>query len=151
MAIAVPFTGGCACGGVRYGCSAAPLVMFRCHCRDCQRATGSPFAANVWVAASAFAYTSGEPKYYVVKSARGTTVYHGFCPACGSPLGMHIGERPDFMGIRAASLDDPRGLEPVADLWTCRVYPWDSLNPDLRQFETQPTPEEFQALLATRS
>jgi len=151
MSISVPFTGGCACGAIRYECSAQPLLMFRCHCRDCQRATGSPFAANVWAAASAFTFTSGEPKSYVVKSARGSTVYHDFCPACGAPIGMHIGELPDFILLRAASLDDPSGLEPVADLWTCRVYPWDSLNPDLRQYETQPTIEELQAMIASRS
>ena len=39
----VPLTGGCACGAIRYSCSSAPLYMGNCHCRDCQRATGSAF------------------------------------------------------------------------------------------------------------
>ncbi len=150
MAVSVPFTGGCACGAVRYECSAAPLAMSRCHCRDCQRATGGPFAANVGVAASAFTFTAGEPTYYVVQSDLGNTVSHGFCPACGSPLGMKTDAFPDFMVVRAASLDDPSGLEPAMEVYTSRAYPWDALNPDLPHFETQPTAEEIQAVIASR-
>ncbi len=36
----IPFTGGCACRAILYECTAEPLEMFRCHCRDCQRASG---------------------------------------------------------------------------------------------------------------
>jgi hypothetical protein len=38
-----PFSGGCACGAIRYECSAAPIFALNCHCRDCQRATGKPY------------------------------------------------------------------------------------------------------------
>jgi hypothetical protein len=37
--------GGCACGAVRYETDATPVAMFNCHCRDCQRASGSGYAA----------------------------------------------------------------------------------------------------------
>ena len=59
---------------------------------------------------------------------------------------------PDLMGVRAASLDDASGLAPVAEVWTCRAYPWDSLNPELPHFETQPSSEEeVQAIIASPS
>jgi hypothetical protein len=39
----IPFSGGCVCGAVRYECSAEPIMMFKCHCSDCQRLTGGEF------------------------------------------------------------------------------------------------------------
>jgi len=58
------FTGGCACGAIRYEVTAEPIVMFNCHCRDCQRATGTAFSAVVYVPAKAFKITKGSPRYY---------------------------------------------------------------------------------------
>ena len=150
MTMTVPCMGGCACGAVRYECSAAPVFMFLCHCRDCQRATGNPFAANVWFAVSALCFLNGEPQYHVVQSL-GNTVDHGFCPACGSPLGMKSSGFPDIIGVRAATLDDPSGLEPLAELWTCRAYPWEPLNPNLPHFERNLTADDLRALLDSRS
>ncbi len=43
----IPFTGGCACGAIRYACNGEPLTMFHCHCRDCQRATGAPYSLGI--------------------------------------------------------------------------------------------------------
>jgi len=50
----IPFTGGCACGAIRYECTAEPVIMVKCHCRDCQHITGGGFAAAVLVPAEAF-------------------------------------------------------------------------------------------------
>ena len=55
-------TGGCMCGAVRYECGADPIAMGNCHCRDCQRATGSAFAAAVLVPTSTV-NIRGEVKY----------------------------------------------------------------------------------------
>src|SRR6266508_1325480 len=82
----VPFFGGCACGATRYECSAEPLYMGNCHCRDCQRATGSAYFAAVGVAASAFRLTSGAPQYYEKSADSGNMMRRAFCPRCGSPL-----------------------------------------------------------------
>ncbi len=45
----IPFTGGCSCGAIRYECTAEPIMMLKCHCRDCQQVTGGGFAAAVLV------------------------------------------------------------------------------------------------------
>lgn len=57
----VPFPGGCACGAIRYTCSAEPCYMGNCHCRDCQSAIGSAYLAAVLVKETDFSLTSGEP------------------------------------------------------------------------------------------
>lgn len=63
-----PLTGGCACGAVRFESSAEPLVSLQCHCRDCQRASGGPFASYVVVPAGAFNLTHGHPAYHLTES-----------------------------------------------------------------------------------
>ncbi len=150
MPISVPFSGGCACGAIRYECSAEPLLTWKCHCRDCQRSTGSAFVGVVFVPAAALTLTKGNPKYYVVKGESGNTVRRGFCPDCGSPVIAKGDAFPDFQGVAVASLDDPSGVEPAADIWTASAQPWDYMNPALPKYEHQPTEEEFQALLASR-
>ena len=141
MVVSIPFGGGCACGAIRYECTSLPLFVFQCHCRDCQRATGGPYAVNVWFRLPDISF-SAEPTNFVVQADSGNSVHHYFCPACGSPLGM---ERAGSFArsVRAASLDDPSWLDPMANVWTCNVYPWEQLNPALEAFETQPREDEW--------
>ena len=70
-----PFLGGCACGAIRYECTAVPVAMFKCHCRDCQRAAGGAFTPIVVVPADSFKLTSGTPRYYTppARPAAGTS------------------------------------------------------------------------------
>ncbi len=137
-----PVEGGCACGAIRYQCTTEPLFVFQCRCRDCQRATGGAFATNVWFAADAISF-SKEPKNYVVEAATGNRVYHFFCPDCGSPLGMRSDGFSDFRGVRAASLDDASGLEPIANVWKSNGYPWEHIDADLFGSDTQPDLDHF--------
>jgi len=94
------------CGTVRYECTADPIAMGNCHCRDCQRATGSAFAAAVLVPTSTVNIT-GEVKYYEVIGDSGAIVRRGFWPNCGARLFGKPTASPDIMGIMAGSLDDP--------------------------------------------
>ena len=57
-------TGGCACGDIRYTVSGAPLYMGNCHCRDCQRATGSAFFPAVLIKEADFTLESGDPSWF---------------------------------------------------------------------------------------
>jgi hypothetical protein len=59
-------TGGCACRNVRYECTEDPIVKLICHCRDCQRASGSAFAAIMMMAADKFRFLRGKPCYHEV-------------------------------------------------------------------------------------
>ena len=80
-----PFSGGCACGSIRYVCSRASIAMLNCHCRDCQRSSGAPFASGFIIQVSDTAI-SGTPKTYSVRAGSGSLTTRSFCAECGSPL-----------------------------------------------------------------
>jgi len=110
------FTGGCACGAIRYECSAEPIAMFNCHCRDCQRLSGGPYTAVVYMPAKAVKITKGTPCYYNTPSAALGDNKRGFCPDCGSRLFGGITDQGH--GITASSLDDPSLYKPQFDIFT---------------------------------
>ena len=131
------FTGGCMCGAVRYECGTDPIAMGNCHCRDCQRATGSAFAAAVLVPVSAVKIT-GEVKYYEVIGDSGGIVRRGFCPNCGARLFGRSAASPGGISIMAGTLDDSSWFTPQADIYTASAQPWDYMHPDLPKFPGPP-------------
>lgn len=129
------FTGGCACGALRYESSGPPIAMVNCHCRDCQRAGGSGYSPTIVVRRASFGVTHGVPTYYQCTSQSGNTARRAFCGLCGSPLFASSSARPDFVGIRAGSLDDPSWFRPTSEVWTQSAQPWDLLQPDTIKYE----------------
>ena len=134
----LPLTGGCACGAIRYEATAEPVVMFHCHCRDCQRASGGPFTSFVIVPAEAFRFSQGSVRLHDSPSHRGGKTHRGFCADCGSPILAKTDANPDIVAIRTASLDDPSWFNPQMDVWTSDAHPWDQMNPALPKFEKYP-------------
>lgn len=135
--MATQFTGGCACGALRYECNADPMFMGNCHCRDCQKAGGSAYEPAIGVPAAALKIT-GTVKYYDAKADSGNTVSRGFCPECGSRvLGKTSGMR-DLAIVLAGSLDDGSKFQPQMDVYTSSAQSWDHMNPALPKFEKMP-------------
>ena len=99
MSISVPFTGGCACGAIRYECSAEPMLSLNCHCRDCQRFTGSAYTATLIIPKAALTVT-GLAKHYDVPTHSGGTARRFFCGDCG--VARVRDSRRDVRGHRAA-------------------------------------------------
>jgi hypothetical protein len=130
------FTGGCLCGAIRYEVSAEPMMMFNCHCRDCQRTTGTAFTPVIYVPAEAFRITQGSPHYYSTSSDMGGRNKRGFCPECGSRL--FGGASETGQGIAASSLDDPSLFKPELHMWASDAQPWDQMDPKLPKFEEYP-------------
>jgi len=134
----LPLTGGCACGAIRYETTAEPVVMFHCHCRDCQRASGGPFTSFVIVPAEAFRFSQGSVRLHDSPSHRGGKTHRGFCADCGSPILAKTDANPDIVAIRTASMDDPSWFNLEMDVWTSDAHPWDQMNPALPKFEKYP-------------
>jgi hypothetical protein len=134
--MSAPFTGGCACGAIRYEVNATPITIFNCQWRDCQRTTGGAFTPIVCVPAKAFKIRKGSPRYYSTPSEMAGHNQRGFCPECGSRL--FGGETERGQGITASSLDDPSLFEPKVNMWISDAQPWDHMDSSLPTFEKYP-------------
>ena len=136
------FSGGCACGAIRYECLHAPVAMFKCHCRDCQHASGTGHFPSVFVSKKDFHVNKGQPRIHVVTAASGASAHRAFCAECGSPLFGWSTSRPDFIGVRVGSLDDSSWFSPTWDFWTVSAQPWDVMNEETQKIGTEPPPKE---------
>ena len=130
-------TGGCLCGAVRYECAAEPLFSGNCHCRDCQKATGSAYVPAFAVPVVSVKIT-GDVKYFESSADSGNTFSRGFCPTCGGRVFGKTSGFPELILITAGSLDDPSRFKPSMDFFTASAQPWDHMNPDLPKFVKQP-------------
>ena len=148
MKVQIPYTGGCACGAVRYTCSAEPMMLRNCHCQDCQRATGSAFAAILSLPINGFRLDRGTTISNTTVGDNGNTVTRHSCEACGSLLHGFASAFPDLVSLAVGSLDDPSGFCPDFELFTSRAHAWALGYPESRKFETMPTAEQFEELLA---
>jgi len=100
--LALPVTGGCQCGAVRYSLASRPTGAHFCHCRMCQRAVGGPFAALVSVPTEDLAWTAGAPGWF----ASSNLATRPFCRDCGTPLGFAY-DGSGRINVTIGSLDDP--------------------------------------------
>jgi hypothetical protein len=130
-------SGGCACGAVHYECNADPVIMLNCHCRDCQRANGSAYAAVLAVPKAAV-HIRGETRYHKIVGDGGKAVERGFCPTCGSHVTMKLERLPGILGLHAGSLDDPSIFRPVMDIFTSSAQPWDHMKPEVQKHAQGP-------------
>jgi hypothetical protein len=133
----IPYSGGCACGAIRYTGAQQPLAMINCHCKDCQRSSGAPFASGI-VVMSADLQISGNPKTYAVQASSGSLATRSFCADCGSPLFTASQSNPQFTSIRFPSLDDPSDFKPMLDIYTANAQDWVCLDPAIAHFPQSP-------------
>lgn len=132
------FGGGCACGAIRYECTAEPLVMLNCHCRDCQQSSGGPFSSFVVLPANGFKCIQGTPRLHASPSEMGGHTRRAFCPECGSPIFGKPDAAPHIVAIRAGSLDDPSWFNPQMEVWTSDAHPWTGCSIGLPAFAKYP-------------
>jgi len=130
----IPFTGGCHCGVVRYVGTAAPELTFYCHCMDCQKECGGPFSVELYLKKSAV-NVEGELSEYDVLSGTRNRVTRKFCTVCGCPIVLESDGYPEYICIKAGSLDDATWLSPEMHIFTSTKQPWVHISDDLPQYE----------------
>src|SRR5262245_22297447 len=117
--------GGCACGAVRYALTADPLIVHACHCRDCQRLTGSAFVINIWIERRFVELKSQAPRSFQLTAGTGKGHDVFFCGACATTLWSRYHAPPgDTLFVRAGTLDRPDAVAPDVHIFTRSKLPW---------------------------
>lgn len=129
--------GGCQCGAIRYRVEGDPVAVGICHCKECQRQSGSAFGMSFIVPRDAFRLSRGSPKTFTRSSDSGRPVVCAFCPECGTRIYHEARWRAGVLNIKPGTLDDTSGLKPAAQVWTSSKQGWLEL-PGLASFERQP-------------
>jgi hypothetical protein len=127
--------GGCACGGVRYRLTSAPMFVHCCHCLDCQRQTGSAFVLNALIETDRVVLLSGSPVPVSMPTDSGSPHDIYRCPKCQTALWSDYGRRPKLRFVRVGTLDRPSAIEPDVHIYTRSKQPWIALPKDVPAFE----------------
>lgn len=125
------FDGGCTCRHVRYRMAGEPLFVHACHCRWCQRETGTAFALNALIEADRVQLLQGEADLVNTPSASGKGQKIARCPRCRVALWSHYAGAGDALSfVRVGTLDDPDRWPPDIHIFTASKQPWLRLPPD---------------------
>lgn len=121
-------TGGCLCGAVRYEFTRGQaLSAHDCHCKDCQKCTGSGKATIVLLPTDALEL-HGALRTFTVTGSAGSHVTRAFCPDCGSPIISYVEEDPSMRFVKAGSLDDSGWVTVKSGFWRDTAVPWSPVN-----------------------
>lgn len=134
-----PYTGGCACGAIRYEIAGAPIFQNDCQCLDCQRASGTGHGSYLSFARSGFRL-EGSASHWDMVADSGHVKTRAFCPTCGAPVYLTFAANPDAVAVHAASLDEPQRYRPQVVTYAVRGQAWDVLDPALPTIARMPSP-----------
>jgi hypothetical protein len=127
--------GGCLCGAVRYRSQSEPLMQVVCHCKTCQKNSGSAFSLNVAVPQDSLAVEGDALRTYNDHSgSSGQPFQRHYCGECGS----HVYSNGPAYGaaafIKAGTLDDAAWLAPSVHIWCAEKLPWVAIPENATQF-----------------
>ena len=129
--------GGCACGAIRYRLTNAPMIVHACHCRDCQKQTGSAFVINLWIERQFVEMSGKEPVAFRLPSGSSGKPHDVLrCAKCGTAVWSRYHAAPgDTVLLRAGTLDDPSLTTPDVHIFTRSKLPWLELPKDAKVFD----------------
>lgn len=119
------FEGGCTCRHVRYRLTSKPMFVNCCHCRWCQRQSGTAFALNAMIEADRVQLLEGEVETILTPSASGKGQKISRCPKCRIAVWSNYVAAGDAIRfVRVGSLDEPDRLPPDVHIHTVSKQPW---------------------------
>lgn len=116
----------CSCGALTAHCEGEPVRVSVCHCLNCQRRSGSAFAAQARFP-EAFVRIDGPVRLYRLSGDSGGTAVFSFCPDCGATIAYRnegIEGMEDLVAIPLGAFADPAFPPPVFSNYEERKHPW---------------------------
>lgn len=129
-------TGSCLCGAVKYEAEGPLMLVARCHCVQCRKASGAEFATNGSVARAHFRVVTGQDVLARYESSPGNA--RVFCGRCGSPLFKEDVNRPEQVRLRLGCVDDEIEEKPMAHVFVTEKPGWSEITDGLPQFAKRP-------------
>ena len=135
----IEFAGHCLCGNVSFegSVSETAAIAVHCHCKDCQRATGSGFATVIAIPEEDL-NIRGTYASHRVSGESGGAVDREFCPKCGSPMFTSAELSPGLRFIKAGVINDSSWLNPVMACWTDSREDWCVITNDIESVAQNP-------------
>ncbi len=131
------FQGGCLCGAVRYKASGDIAFIGVCHCRDCQKFTGSAFGVVIGVSKDAVSI-EGTLATFTKPGDSGKPIDRRFCPICGSAILDEAAALPGMVMLAGGTVDDPSLVKPAVQIYCDSAQPWVELGGDMQRFAAMP-------------
>jgi len=117
-------TGSCLCGKVAFEVTGVPFKFLYCHCRSCQKSTGSVHAANMAFPEDSVRWTRGEDLIErFVDTSENPGFPRWFCRSCGSPV-PKLSRNRQFWVVPSGLLDSDPGMRPQANIYWAEHAPW---------------------------
>ena len=129
--------GGCLCGSVRYRVRGSPVLAGACHCKLCQRRTGSAFGISVYFQDTCVEFTSGSPNSYEYRSDESERwIKTEFCDNCGVTVTWTAERLPGYRAIAGGTFDDADWFHIDRHVWTRSAHHWMVFPSDVEKFRT---------------
>lgn len=119
----LPLAGGCHCGAVRYAITARPLAVNACHCDDCKRLSGGPFALYLHVAKDGIEIGAGTRDTFRRTGGSGNQISIERCAVCGTRMWHLPDAAPALVILCAGTLDDPSWAVPTSHIFVEEAAP----------------------------
>ena len=123
-------TASCRCGQLKAATTGEPVRVSVCHCLNCQKRSGTAFAAQARFPAETVT-TSGEASEFAHAGDSGKITRFHLCPTCGSTVYYRHDFAPETIAIALGAFDDPYSLQPAFSMFENRKQGWLDINGDV--------------------
>lgn len=132
-------TGNCLCGSIEFSCTGEPAMTAVCHCKNCQKVSGSSYSINLGFPENDVSISGNTLTTYEDTGVSGLPVLRKFCSKCGSAIVTEVKAFPGMLFIKGGAVEDSSTIKPTAHIWTQSAQSWVTMDAGVPQVPGNPT------------